>query len=174
MADLDLDAIENRLDFGHHDAWALLTEARRLRELVGLREHEIATLNEAQPEPEWLDFVIDMAYMGGLGAAGQYVKPSTGELRTVRDGVRQILRLVKNGTIGPDAAVVAMQEAMRTCAKREQASPVQITLTESELEELVLKAPDLRDLVYDDDPAVRKTAVKKHLRGYFKVVPDPT
>ena len=59
MTDLNLDAIENRLDFGHHDAWALLTEVRRLRELVSFREAEIATLTaEARQAKHQKVFVL--------------------------------------------------------------------------------------------------------------------
>lgn len=32
---LDLEAIENRLDFGHRDSWTLLEEVKRLRAEVG-------------------------------------------------------------------------------------------------------------------------------------------
>lgn len=100
MTDLNLDAIENRLDFGHHDAWALLTEVRRLRGLAARQE-------------DLLCFAIDMAYIAGLAAAGQRVNPSDSELAAVRDGLRRILDLVKAGTLSRDTAMDSIHVAMR-------------------------------------------------------------
>lgn len=181
MTDLNLDVIENRLDFGHHDSWALLAEARRLRELVALREREISALNGVKKSD--IQFVVVMAYTAGLAAAGHYVTPGANEIKTVCDSVARMLDLVNSKTVSADVALGSLQKAMRTCAKKDLGP---ITMTESELEKLASDydeddveilssaAPhkDLRDLAHDD-PSVRKEAMKKHVRSLFKVVPDP-